>query len=171
MCLKPDTSGLNALGGCDLGGEEVLVLDVLLSHLGTGFLTPFSAGVGFPGGTSGYEPTRQCGRPKTQGFCPWVGKTPWRRAWQPTPVFLPGESRDRGAWWATVHGVTESQTRLKWLSTHARKNHFEGDVAVSPCHLQGKKASAKKAFKERISKVLCSILLSSPPHGQNNTLY
>ena len=118
MCLKPDTSGLNALGGCDLGGEEVLVLDVLLSHLGTGFLTPFSAGVGFPGGTSGYEPTRQCRRPKTQGFCPWVGKTPWRRAWQPTPVFLPGESRDRGAWWATVHGVTESQTRLKRLSTH-----------------------------------------------------
>ena len=25
-------------------------------------------------------------------FEPWVGKTPWRRAWQPTPVFLPGES-------------------------------------------------------------------------------
>ena len=23
---------------------------------------------------------------------PWVGKVPWRRAWQPTPVFLPGES-------------------------------------------------------------------------------
>ena len=23
---------------------------------------------------------------------PWVGKIPWRRAWQPTPVFLPGES-------------------------------------------------------------------------------
>ena len=26
------------------------------------------------------------------GFNPWVGKVPWRRAWQPTPVFLPGES-------------------------------------------------------------------------------
>ena len=26
------------------------------------------------------------------GFEPWVGKIPWRRAWQPTPVFLPGES-------------------------------------------------------------------------------
>ena len=25
-------------------------------------------------------------------FDPWVGKVPWRRAWQPTPVFLPGES-------------------------------------------------------------------------------
>ena len=23
---------------------------------------------------------------------PWVGKVPWRRAWQPTPIFLPGES-------------------------------------------------------------------------------
>ena len=47
----------------------------------------------------------------------------WRRAWQPTPVFLPGESpwtkEDRGAWQATVHGVTKSQTRLKQLSTHA----------------------------------------------------
>ena len=33
----------------------------------------------------------QCGRP---GFHPWVGKIPWRRAWQPTPVFLgfPGGS-------------------------------------------------------------------------------
>ena len=31
----------------------------------------------------------QCGRP---GFDPWVGKIPWRREWQPTPVFLPGES-------------------------------------------------------------------------------
>ena len=30
----------------------------------------------------------QCGKP---GFEPWVGKIPWRRAWQPTPVFLPGE--------------------------------------------------------------------------------
>ena len=31
----------------------------------------------------------QCRRP---GFHPWVGKIPWRRAWQSTPVFLPGES-------------------------------------------------------------------------------
>ena len=87
----------------------------------------------------------------------------WRRKWQPTPVFLPGESQGRGslvgcspwgrresdtaeatqqqqsvyigegdgtplhysclenpmdggAWWAAVHGVTQSRTRLKWLS-------------------------------------------------------
>ena len=40
----------------------------------------------------------------------------WRRKWQPTPVFLPGESQGRGAWWAAVYGVTQSQTQLKRLS-------------------------------------------------------
>ena len=35
---------------------------------------------------------------------------PWRRKWQPIPVFLPGKSMDREAWWATVHRVAKSQT-------------------------------------------------------------
>ena len=48
--------------------------------------------MGFPGGPSGKELTWQCRRCKRCGFNPWVGKIPWRRAWQPTPVFLPGES-------------------------------------------------------------------------------
>ena len=40
---------------------------------------------------------------------------PWRRAWQPTPVFLPGESpMDRGAWRATVHGIAKNQTQLSY---------------------------------------------------------
>ena len=41
----------------------------------------------------------------------------WRRKWQPTPVFLPGESQGREAWWAAIYGVTQSQTRLKRLSS------------------------------------------------------
>ena len=37
--------------------------------------------------------------------------------WLPTPVFLPGESQDRGAWWATIHGNAESSmTELLALS-------------------------------------------------------
>ena len=43
------------------------------------------------GGTSCKEPDCQCRRHKRLGFSPWVGKIPWRRKWQPTPVFLPGE--------------------------------------------------------------------------------
>ena len=34
----------------------------------------------------------QCRRYRRCGFDPWVGKTPWRRKWQPAPVFLPGKS-------------------------------------------------------------------------------
>ena len=46
-------------------------------------------------------------------FDPWVGKIPWRMAWQPTPIFLPEESRGQRSLRATVHRVTQSQTRLK----------------------------------------------------------
>ena len=49
--------------------------------------------MGFPGGVSGKEPTCQCRRCKNHGFDPWIRKIPWRRAWQPTLVFLPGEPR------------------------------------------------------------------------------
>ena len=45
---------------------------------------------GFPGGTVGKESASQCGRCKRHEFDPWVEKIPWRREWQPTPVFLPG---------------------------------------------------------------------------------
>ena len=52
----------------------------------------FSTLWGFPGGASGKEPTSQCRRCKRPEFNPWVRKIPWRRKWQPTPVFLPRES-------------------------------------------------------------------------------
>ena len=40
-----------------------------------------------------------------------VGKSPWRRKWQPTPVFLPGESHGQRSWWASVLRVAKSQTQ------------------------------------------------------------
>ena len=46
----------------------------------------------------------------------------WRRKWQPTPVFLPGESQGQGAWWAAVYGVAQSQIQLKRLSSSS--NHI-----------------------------------------------
>ena len=50
---------------------------------------------GFPGSASGEEPACQRRRRKRHRFAPWVGKIPWRRARQPTPVFLPGEAHGR----------------------------------------------------------------------------
>ena len=69
---------------------------------------------GFPGDASGKEPTCQCRR---CGFDSWVGKMPWRKAWQPTAVFLPDESHGQRIYlWAIVHRVTKSWTQLKRFS-------------------------------------------------------
>ena len=41
----------------------------------------------------------------------------WRRKWQRTPVFLPGESQGQGSLVAAVCGITQNRTQLKWLSS------------------------------------------------------
>ena len=66
------------------------------------------------------KPTCQCRRHKRQGFfCPGVGKMSWRRKWQPTPVFLPGESQgQRSLAGYSLWGRKESDT-TEQLSMHA----------------------------------------------------
>ena len=107
----------------------------------------------FPGGSDGKETVCKIEDPLR--FNPWVRKIPWRRTWQPTPVFLLGESHrqrtrlgygpqscregngtplqssclespmDGGAWWAAVHGVTKSWT---WPSNFTFTFHFHALV-------------------------------------------
>ena len=56
----------------------------------------------------------------------------WRRKWQPTQCSCPENPRDGGAWWVSVYGVTQTWTRLTWLSssTSIRKDnkHQKGQV-------------------------------------------
>ena len=60
------------------------------------------------------------GRLKRRGFDPWVGKIPWRRAWQPTPVFLPEESHgERSLAGGSPWGCKESDTTES--AQHAHK--------------------------------------------------
>ena len=54
----------------------------------TGSMSVFTSKKHFPGGSDGKESACHAGGSR---FDPWVGKIPWRREWQPTPVFLPGE--------------------------------------------------------------------------------
>ena len=55
-----------------------------------------------------------------RGFGPWVWKIPWRRAWQPTPVFLPGESHgERSLVGYSSWGCKESDMTER-LSMHTR---------------------------------------------------
>ena len=61
--------------------------------INTGFYVYYVvSSVGFPGGSVGKESSCNAGDTGRCRFDPWVAKIPWRRAWQPTPVFLPGES-------------------------------------------------------------------------------
>ena len=60
------------------------------------------------------NPPANAGVSGNYGFHPWVRKIPWRRKWQPTPVFLPGESHrqrslaDYSLWGHKESAVTES---------------------------------------------------------------
>ena len=70
--------------------------------------------VGFPGGLA----VKNLPAMQEMVFSPWVGKIPWRRKWQPTPVFLQVYNpTDRGVWWATVHRIAESDT-IVCVSAH-----------------------------------------------------
>ena len=66
---------------------------LLCITLGIKLLT-YSFSKGFPWWLSGKESACNAGdclQHSSTGFNPWVGKIPWRRKWQPTPVFLPGK--------------------------------------------------------------------------------
>ena len=72
---------------------------------------------GLPGWLSGKRICLQCRR---CGFDPWVRKLPWRRKWQPTPVFLPWEiPRTEEPGGLQFMGSQKSWTWLKQLSMHA----------------------------------------------------
>ena len=74
-----------------------LILNIeLLETMGILYFTSIKSEyfcVGFPGGDSGKEFACQCRRHRRHGFNPWVRNIPWRKAWQSSPGFLPGESQ------------------------------------------------------------------------------
>ena len=57
---------------------------------------------------------------KRLGFSPWVAKSPWRRAWQLTPIFLPEKYHGWRRLAGYGHRFAKSWTQLKGLSMHAR---------------------------------------------------
>ena len=66
--------------------------------------------MGFPSGTSGKEPACQCRRHRDVGLIPGSERSPGERNSNPLQYSCLENTMDRGAWWATVPGVTESET-------------------------------------------------------------
>ena len=62
----------------------------------------------------------------------------WRRKWQPTPVFLPGESQGWGSLVGSRHGVAQSRTPLKWLSSSSssQSSGASASASVLPMNIQ-----------------------------------
>ena len=65
------------------------------------------------------NPLANAGDVRDVGLIPGSGRSPGGGNGNPFQYSCLENPMDRGAWWATVHGVAESWTRLKHLSTHA----------------------------------------------------
>ena len=63
------------------------------------------------------KPPANTGDLEDEGSVSGLGRSPGGEHGNPLQYSCLEKSMDRGAWWATVHGVAEHQTRLRWLST------------------------------------------------------
>ena len=100
------------------------------------WMLPFDTGIhGLPRWLSDKEPACQCWRRKKFEFDPWVGKIPWKRAWQPTIVFLPGESpwTERSL---TGYSPWGHKVGHNWAPKHTQQHpHFRSQRLGSWCHV------------------------------------
>ena len=109
---KSHGHGRGRLGGCHLRGR---------TELDTTAVTAAAVWTwkGFPGGTSGKKPSCQCRRQESPVQSLWQGDPPEWRQGNPLQCSCLENPMDRGAWRATVHRVSKSETWLKQFSTHA----------------------------------------------------
>ena len=75
---------------------------------------------GIPDGSSGKESTRPCRRCRRSGFNSWVWKILWKRKWQPTSVFLPGESHGQRSLVGCLPWGPKESDMTEQLSTHSQ---------------------------------------------------
>ena len=117
---------------------------------------------GFCGGSAGKESACQCRRHKRCRFDPWFGKIPWRRTWQPTLVFLPGESMDRGAW--RLQSVGSQRAGHDWACTQRRKVREEHSQPLCPSLTPSHSLSSRLAVVLFLSDLS---ILRVPPRFQH----
>ena len=113
-----------------------------------------SAYVCFPGGASGKESAFQRKRHKRHGFDLWVRKIPSRSVWQPTPVFLAGESHGQRSLMGYCPQAHKESDTTEATCTHARTcayvwRYMHKYINVwfySPAKMQLRKNLAKNKF-------------------------
>ena len=93
--------------------------------------SPYASSLCFPGGSVVKESTWSTG---DSGLIPGSGRSPGVGNGNPLRYFGLKSPMDRGAWWATVHGVTKSQT---WLSEWAHLSSFPTSGWIWITHVLG----------------------------------
>ena len=73
------------------------------------------------------KPFCQCRRHQRCGFNPGVGKIPWRRTWQPPPVFLPGKSYG----WRSLVGCSPGGYKELDMTEHTHDTHIESKAVIN----------------------------------------
>ena len=119
---------------------------------------------GLPNGSDGKESVSNAEDP---GSIPGSGRFPWRRKWQPTPVFLPGESHGQRSLVGCSPWGSKSRTWLSNQPTRGRQKyagnrHHVSDVTIKPQwqrHMEGsstlKSSSTGDTIPELCSKRAC----------------
>ena len=98
-------------------------------------------------GTSGKEPANE-GDIRDLGLISLKRRSAGGQHDNPLQYSCLENPTDRGAWWATAHGVTESQTRLKQISKHALTGHV---VTGLPSIIIGAaKERSRAGFRRRV---------------------
>ena len=131
------------------------------SHLWAFLLGCAHCLVSFPGGSVDKETACNARRP---GLDPWVGKIPWRRKWQPTPVSLPGEFHgQRSLAGYSPWGFKESDM-TEQLNQHTNAwNALPLDMPWLPLSLPGRLFSLRPILTQSYSS-------SPPPPPHTHTL-
>ena len=116
---------------------------------------------GLPWRLSGKESICQCRRHRRRGFDPWVGNIPYKRKWQPDPVFLPGKSHGQRSLVGYSSWGGKSQTRLSLCvcararaHTHTHTHTHRAGISCwvlyvstsgrTTCHFQKRKLSLRE---------------------------
>ena len=92
-------------------------------HMGRAVFGLIFSNRGLPRWLSPKDPACQCRSHGRRGFDPWVRKIPWRRTWQPNPVFLLGESHGQRSVVGGGPSVCQESDMSIWAGTH---NNREG---------------------------------------------
>ena len=71
------------------------------------------------------NPPENAGDKRNEGSIPGLERAPGEGNGNPLQYSCLEKPMDRGAWWATVHRVTKSQTRLKWQHEHYHYTYME----------------------------------------------